>query len=187
MMKKLCLLMVLALGMNLFPAGAQDTPETVAAEEASGLPVVAQILSEAKFLSKKKPNLKARYFIFLRSTSWCVPCHMICPQLLKDYSKMKSSKAELILLGQEEEATVRQYMKEHGFKCPGVLGAELGEIPGFDLSGFASPALCIVTADGRFVGKLGGTNMYTWRKMLKAYQAEEARKKRAEKQSSRPE
>ena len=149
--------------------------------ETAELPPVPQLLSEATYLTKKKPNLKAKYYIFLRSMSWCVPCHMFCPVLFKDYGKMKSAKAELVFLGQEEEAVVKQYMKEHEFKCPGVLGSELGSIPGFDLSGFGSPAICIVTAEGEFVGKLGGKNMADWRKVIKEYQTQQARKKRAAK------
>ena len=149
--------------------------------ETAELPPVPQLLSEATYLTRKKPNLKAKYYIFLRSMSWCVPCHMFCPVLFKDYGKMKSAKAELVFLGQEEEAVVKQYMKEREFKCPGVLGSELGDIPGFDLSGFGAPAICIVTADGEFVGKLGGKNMADWRKVIKEYQTQQARKKRAAK------
>ena len=149
--------------------------------ETAELPPIPQLLSEATYLTKKKPNLKAKYYIFLRSMSWCVPCHLFCPVLFKDYGKMKSAKAELVFLGQEDEAVVKQYMKEHEFKCPGVLGSELGSIPGFDLSGFGSPAICIVTAEGEFVGKLGGKNMADWRKVIKEYQTQQARKKRAAK------
>lgn len=183
-MKKLLasILSLVLAGSLLSPvqAGAEDQSEASAAEAAE-MPVVSQLLSEATYLTKKKPNLKAKYYIFLRSMSWCVPCHMFCPVLFKDYRKMKSAKAELVFLGQEEEAVVRQYMKEREFKCPGVLGSELGDIPGFDLSGFGAPAICIVTADGEFVGKLGGKNMADWRKVIKQHQAEQIRKKRAAK------
>ena len=161
-------------------AGGGNQP-SAADTEAAEMPAVSQLLSEATYLTKKKPNLKAKYYIFLRSMSWCVPCHMFCPVLFKDYGKMKSAKAELVFLGQEEEAVVKQYMKEREFKCPGVLGSELGDIPGFDLSGFGAPAICIVTADGEFVGKLGGKNMADWRKVIKEYQTQQARKKRAAK------
>ena len=177
----LVLALVLTGGMlSTAQAGGEKLSEPAAAE-AAARPAVPQLLSEATYLTKKKPNLKAKYYIFLRSMSWCVPCHMFCPVLFKDYGKMKSAKAELVFLGQEDEAVVKQYMKEREFKCPGVLGSALGSIPGFDLSGFGSPAICIVTAEGEFVGKLGGKNMADWRKVIKEYQTQQARKKRAAK------
>ncbi len=148
-------------------------------ESADQKPLVAEVLSRAEFLSKKKPNLKAKYFMFLRSASWCVPCQMIVPKLMKDYGKMKSAQMELILLGQEEEAVVKKYMKEHKYKCPGVMGSVAREIPGLDYEGFGFPSACIVTAEGVFVAKSGGIGMYEWKKQLKSYQAEQ-RKLRAQ-------
>ena len=183
-MKNLCsvLFALLLAGSLVSPVQAAIEKQPAAStSETAELPPVPQLLSEATYLTNKKPNLKAKYYIFLRSMSWCVPCHMFCPVLFKDYGKMKSAKAELVFLGQEEEAVVKRYMKEHEFKCPGVLGSELGSIPGFDLSGFGAPSICIVTADGEFVGKLGGKNMADWRKVIKTWQTEQARKKRAAK------
>lgn len=150
-----------------------------AAEEAvaSERPVVAEVLSNASCLTKKKPNLKAKYYMFLRSASWCVPCQFIVPKLLKDYGKMRTAQMELILLGQEDEAAVKAYMKEHKYKCPGVMGSVASDIPGIDFSGFGLPSACIVTADGQFVAKSGGIHMYEWKKQLKEYQMSQLRKK----------
>lgn len=61
-------------------AGAEEQSEAPAVE-ALEMPPVPQLLAEATYLTRKKPNLKARYYIFLRSMSWCVPCHMFCPVL----------------------------------------------------------------------------------------------------------
>lgn len=145
------------------------------------MPVVARVLSRASFLSKKKPNLNARFFMFLRSASWCVPCQMIVPKLMKDYGKMRSAQMELILLGQEEESVVRNYMKEHKYKCPGVMGSLANEIPGLDYEGFGFPSACIVTADGQFVAKSGGVGMYEWKNQIKSYQLEQRRLKAQQK------
>lgn len=150
-------------------------------ENAAQKPLVAEVLSRVEYLGKKKPNLKARYFMFLRSASWCVPCQMIVPKLMKDYGKMKSAQMELILLGQEDEAVVRNYMKEHKYRCPGVMGSVSREIPGLDYEGFGYPSACIVTADGHFVAKSGGIGMYEWKKQLKAYQLEQRKLKAQEK------
>lgn len=157
--------------ISLFVCLIVVPPMSLAEEEpAAAKPIVVEMLSKASYLTKKKPNLKAKYFMFLRSASWCVPCKMIVPKLMKDYGKMKGAQMEMILLGQEDEATVKNYMKEHKFKCPGVMSLG-GAIPGLDFGNFGFPSTCIVTADGQFVANGGGVGMYEWKKQLKAFQA----------------
>lgn len=163
----------------VLPALLCVSPLFADTESTDQKPLVAEVLSRAEYLSRKKANLKAKYFMFLRSASWCVPCQMIVPKLMKDYGKMKSAQMELILLGQEDESVVRNYMKEHKYKCPGVMGRVGREIPGLNYEGFGFPSACIVTAEGAFVAKSGGIGMYEWKKQLKAYQTEQ-RKLRAQ-------
>ena len=197
-MRSLYLILVLLCGMPL--AYAQELDEeidepvsavqkgkvkTARAEKAEkSLSAVAEVLSKGTYLTKKKPNLKAKYYGFLRSASWCVPCKMFVPKLLKDYGKMKGSKMELIFLGQEDEAAVKQYMKEGDIDIPGVMPAELGSIPGVQFPNLGVPSLCIVDADGNFVGASGGVNMYEWKKQLQAFKKEQARRKSQKKKAA---
>ena len=197
-MKSLYLILVLLCGMPL--AYAQELDEeidepvsavqkgkvkTARAEKAEkSLSAVAEVLSKGTYLTKKKPNLKAKYYGFLRSASWCVPCKMFVPKLLKDYGKMKGSKMELIFLGQEDEAAVKQYMKEGDIDIPGVMPAELGSIPGVQFPNLGVPSLCIVDADGNFVGASGGVNMYEWKKQLQAFKKEQAKLKSQKKKAA---
>ena len=190
-MKSLYLILVLLCGMPL--AYAQEIDEeidepvsavqkgkekTAKAEKAEkSLSAVAEVLSKGTYLTKKKPNLKAKYYGFLRSASWCVPCKVFVPNVLKDYGKMKGAKMELIFLGQEDEAAVKQYMKDGDFNVPGVMPAELGCIPGVQFPNLGMPSLCIVDADGNFVGASGGVNMYEWKKQLQAYKKEQQKLK----------
>ena len=197
-MKSLYLILVLLCGMPL--AYAQELDEeidepvsavqkgkekTARAEKAEkSLSAVAEVLSKGTYLTKKKPNLKAKYYGFLRSASWCVPCKMFVPKLLKDYGKMKGARMELIFLGQEDEAAVKQYMKEGDIDIPGVMPAELGSIPGVQFPNLGVPSLCIVDADGNFVGASGGVNMYEWKKQLQAFKKEQARLKAQKKKAA---
>ena len=142
---------------------------------AKALSAVAEVLSKGTYLTRKKPNLNAKYYGFLRSASWCVPCKVFVPNVLKDYGKMKGAKMELIFLGQEDEAAVKQYMKDGDFNVPGVMPAELGCIPGVQFPNLGMPSLCIVDADGNFVGASGGVNMYEWKKQLQAFKKEQAK------------
>ena len=197
-MKSLYLILVLLCGMPLAYAqeldeeidepvsavqkGKEKTARTEKAEKS--LSAVAEVLSKGTYLTKKKPNLKAKYYGFLRSASWCVPCKMFVPKLLKDYGKMKGSKMELIFLGQEDEAAVKQYMKEGDIDIPGVMPAELGSIPGVQFPNLGVPSLCIVDADGNFVGASGGVNMYEWKKQLQAFKKEQAKLKSQKKKAA---
>ena len=144
---------------------------------------VPELLSKATYLTRKKPNLKAKYYGFLRSASWCVPCQIFVPQLLEGYSKMKGAKLEVILLGQEDEAVVKKYMKEHKYNIPGVMPSELGTVPGLSFEGLGFPSMCIVDADGNFVALSGGKNMQEWKKQIKEYEAEQRKAKKKAKDS----
>ena len=193
MKKKLNLIMLLLCGMLVV------APQTCAQDEAfaeerpvakkttksakKAMAVVPELLSKATYLTRKKPNLKAKYYGFLRSASWCVPCQIFVPQLLEGYSKMKGAKLEVILLGQEDEAVVKKYMKEHKYNIPGVMPAELGTVPGLSFEGLGFPSMCIVDAEGNFVALSGGKNMQEWKKQIKDFQAEQRKAKKKAKDS----
>ena len=108
------------------------------------------------------------------------------PQLLDDYSRMKGAKLELILLGQEEEAVVKKYMKEHKYNIPGVMPQNLGSVPGVSFPNLGYPSLCIVDADGNFVAASGGKNMQNWRQQIKDYQSEQRKRKILERKDAAP-
>ena len=193
MKKRLNLIMLLMCGMLVFAPLACALDENLAEERPvakkttkpakKAMAEVPELLSKATYLTRKKPNLKAKYYGFLRSASWCVPCQIFVPQLLEGYSKMKGAKLEVILLGQEDEAVVKKYMKEHKYNIPGVMPAELGSVPGLSFEGLGFPSMCIVDADGNFVALSGGKNMQEWKKQIKEYEAEQRKAKKKAKDS----
>ena len=193
MKKRLNLIMLLMCGMLVFAPLACALDENLAEERPvakkttkpakKAMAEVPELLSKATYLTRKKPNLKAKYYGFLRSASWCVPCQIFVPQLLEGYSKMKGAKLEVILLGQEDEAVVKKYMKEHKYNIPGVMPSELGSVPGLSFEGLGFPSMCIVDADGNFVALSGGKNMQEWKKQIKEYEAEQRKAKKKAKDS----
>lgn len=175
-----CLCLVACLLMIPCQADVPETETDVIGETtaARSMSVIPELLSHARFLTRKKANLKAKYYGFLRSASWCVPCQIFVPKLLKEYRKMKGAKMELILLGQEDEAVVKKYMKDHDYDIPGVMPTELGEIPGLNYEGPGYPSLCIVDAEGNFIAAKGGTNMLQWKDVLKEHKKQLLKEKR---------
>ena len=180
-MRYIPLIALMALA-TVLPAAYAESDEPVSAAKAKTktkeLAPIPALLAEATYLTRKKPNLKAKYYGFIRSASWCVPCQVFVPQLLKDYGKMKSAKMELILLGQEEEAVVKKYMKDHDYDIPGVMPSELGTVPGLSYEGLGYPSMCIVDAEGNFIASNGGTNMMKWRDILKEHKKQLMKEKR---------
>ena len=193
-MKTLYLLLILLTGSLLSfsqeemefdaPVAVEQKGKKKADKAGASLSAVAEVLSKGKYLTRKKPNLKAKYYGFLRSASWCVPCKMIVPRLLKDYSKMKGAKMELIFLGQEDVDVVKQYMKDADYDIPGVMPAELGKIPGVQFPNLGFPSLCIVDADGQFIAASGGVNMYEWKKQIQNYTKEQRKLKQQKKREA---
>lgn len=152
--------------------------------EAEALAAVPAVLADAPYMTKAKPNLKAKYYGFIRSASWCMPCKVFVPPVMKDYSKMRGMKMELIFLGQEDKEVVLKYAKDSKFKCPVVMPGEIGaSIPGLKFEG-GQPRICIVDADGNFVGEAGGKNMQGWRDMVKEYQNAQRKKQAEEKRAA---
>lgn len=185
-MRCLALIIMTFLSCALPTYCAEDAGRTLASKEKTKAQApVPALLSEARYLTRKKPNLKAKYYGFIRSASWCLPCQVFVPKLLKDYGKMKGAKMELILLGQEDEAVVKKYMKDHDYDIPGVMPAELGAVPGLSYEGLGFPSICIVDADGNFIASNGGANMMKWRDILKEHKKQLMKEKReAQKRSS---
>ena len=175
------ILIVMLFALFVLPvscAADDDAVEQTEKKADKSMPAIPALLAEAKYLTRKKPNLKAEYYGFLRSASWCVPCQIFVPQLLKDYGKMKGAKMELILLGQEDESVVKKYMKDHDYDIPGVMPAELGAVPGLSYEGLGFPSMCIVDADGNFIASNGGANMKKWRDILKEHKKKLLKEKR---------
>ena len=194
-MKSLYLILVLMCAMPMAftqeidaetdePVSAVQKGKKKADKAEKELSPVAEVLSRGTYLTRKKPNLKAKYYGFLRSASWCMPCKMIVPKLLKDYGKMKGAKMELIFLGQEDVAVVKQYMKDGDYNIPGVMPGELGTIPGVQFPNLGFPSLCIVDADVNFVAASGGVNMYEWKKQIQTYTKGQRKLKQQKKRES---
>ena len=106
---------------------AEDSEEAEPEEKAKpATPKVVEALGKFKVFNSK-PNLKAEYYIYLYSASWCGYCQQCMPVAVEQYKKMKASrKVELILIcGDKSEGEGKSYLKSKKLKSPAIMFSEL--------------------------------------------------------------
>lgn len=136
---------------------------------------VASALENLKTL-KGKPNLKAEYYVYMCSASWCRYCCECMPVAVDEYKKMKRSKrVEFILInGDKSDKVAKDYLKGYKAKFPYIMfdevkNAMFANLPGSSAAmGF--PAAAIVDKDGKVVASATGAGkvkelLNDWKKL----------------------
>ncbi|MBR5875678.1 MAG: redoxin domain-containing protein [Akkermansia sp.] len=115
--------------------------------ESAGPGEVAETLKEMDFVSGK-PSKKAKYYIYLHSSSTCSACKTFVPGIVKEYKKMKKKDVELILVSHDaDEAAAKKYVKNERIKFAAIMDADARKLPGYtQVSGI--PAATIVDKHG---------------------------------------
>ena len=115
---------------------------------------VAQALSKFKPVSGK-PNMKADYYIYMYSASWCGYCKQCMPGAVAEYKKLRRKKVEFIIIGGDksrEEAAA--YLKGYKAKMPCIFFEDVKAtnfmgLPGCGMPGF--PAISVADKDGKVI------------------------------------
>ena len=128
--------------------------------------VVGKALQEMTFLTDKKPNPDAKYYIYLQSASWCGPCNAEMPTVVKQYKTM-GKKVELILVSHDNSADAAiNFMKKYGADFPCILAnsGESGKLPAFKFAG-GIPNASVVKANGKeIINAHAGAVIGDWKK-----------------------
>jgi thiol-disulfide isomerase/thioredoxin len=140
---------------------AEDSEEAEPEEKAKpATPKVVEALGKFKVFNSK-PNLKAEYYIYLYSASWCGYCQQCMPVAVEQYKKMKTSrKVELILIcGDKSEGEGKSYLKSKKLKSPAIMFSELQAtqfqgLPGCGMPGY--PAISVVDKEGNMIKNVVG-------------------------------
>ena len=146
------------------------------AEEKKGpsKPAVVAAMEKFKILNGK-PNLKADYYIYLCSASWCGYCQACMPVAMEQYKKMKASrKVELIIIGGDKsEKEAVDYLKKYKAKNACIMFSALQAtqfqgLPGVGMPGF--PSVSVVDKDGRMIKNVIGATqvkevLTNWREL----------------------
>ena len=125
---------------------------------------VAAALKELKTL-QGRPNLKADFYVYMCSASFCRYCGECMPVAVSESKKMKRGNVEFILIsGEGSEAAAKKYLKGYRAKCPVVLmdelkGAKFQNLPGSSAA-IGLPAAAIVSKEGKVLASgIGAANV----------------------------
>lgn len=166
---KLCSVMFTLAGCSaggIFSTCA-DVPASQGAEAA--VSPVGKALEKADFLTKDRPNPKAKYYLFLYSASWCGPCCREMPHVVRTYRKVRQTDdVELVLFSCDKtEEAAKAWAKEERMKFPIVKPKKGNGIPGYKPGG-SIPRLGIVDSTGKvIITGHPATLLKDWRKYCK--------------------
>ena len=111
---------------------------------------VQEALKDITFVTDKRPDPKAKFFIYLQSSRNCGPCNREMPEVVKAYKDMPKGKTELIFICRDaSEDDAKEFMKKYGadFPCIMIGSPDIEKLPGFTKSG-SYPWASIVDASG---------------------------------------
>ena len=166
---------VAALGPLPAAAAAQDTPAAKStvkkkkkADKKPFSPELKKALGKLKYLTPKRLNPKAEYYIYLQSGSKCANCNREMPGVVKEYKDMKDSGAavDILLICYDDKAEdALAFMKKYGAEFPVVLRKDVSPevLPGFE-SARGIPYWHILRTDTAEATKGRGPALEDWRK-----------------------
>ena len=168
-------------------AGAQDSvPATknAPAGKTTALTAMQQAFEGTNWATDKKPNLRAKYYIYLISASWCGPCQRLMPGIVAAYKNdMKEGKlVEVILTACEQTMDgVPAYLAKYNAGFPGIhiSAPDVARFVGFDKNDMKKgiPFVVICDNNGRVLDKGHGA-FSTWKETIKKdLEAKKAAKK----------
>lgn len=159
------------------PASAVEKKKKKKARRGSLSPV-AQALEDAGYFTETKARPKAKFYIFICSASWCVPCRQLMPQVVEEYEKniKKNKNVSMVLLGYDRDMEkAKEYIEHYETDMPGVLSkaVQLENRP--DIPGI--PWHFILNAKGELVTVGAGSKVLDWAEAIKK-KPEKANKKK---------
>ncbi len=146
--------------------------EPAPAKAAPAATPMAQAIEKTAFLSGNKPSTEAKYYMFLASASWCGPCRMVTPRLVKEYPNMMANKdVEVILLSCDrtpEEAL--KYLAHYNAPFAAVMygSPEATALPGCPTDIHGIPYIVVVDAQGKMLYRGHGMRFADWKMHIDA-------------------
>lgn len=126
-----------AVGMTSPAATTGKSGKAAAAATAKPGSVVAEAVKEIPFITEKRPNPKAKFYVYLMSASWCAACNVEMPHVVEQYKEMAKKKVEIIYVnGDSTPEAAIAFMKKYKADFPCILTSspETAKLPGYTLN-----------------------------------------------------
>ncbi|MBQ3218476.1 MAG: redoxin domain-containing protein [Akkermansia sp.] len=143
---------------------SKDKEADEATEQPTELSTVASLLKDAEYLTKARPNLQAKYFIVLKSASWCGPCRAEMPKIAAEYANIrKSGQVELILASQDQDVNAAlQFVNSNNGKFPVIPNGKMPQLPNMPQTP-GIPWAVFFDANGKMLASKHGGAVLQWR------------------------
>ena len=122
---------------------------------------LAKIIHKMPFQTKQRPNLQARYYVFLISYRTCASCCAEMPNVLREYENMrKDDRLEIIMLSGFSPLDAKFYADRYNAPFPvchagtpelSHLLEEMRKNAGKERSRISAPHAIFATADGKLL------------------------------------
>ena len=158
--------------LSATPTQAQ-TPAAPTAK-APKLTKMQEAFQGVQWATDNKPNLKASYYIYLLSASWCGPCQRLMPQIVEAYkTEMKEGKrVEIILTACEQRMEdVATYVNKYGATFPAIhiSHPDTKNFVGFNREYMRNgiPYVVICDNEGNVLARGNGGLFASWKDIIK--------------------
>ncbi len=159
-------------GTESVEAGVAPAAQATSAEELS--PVAASLATQSFF--NGKPDLHAKYYIYLQSASWCGPCRAEMPEIVALYEQMKKDGVEIILVSADStQEGAEKYLQAFKAPFPATMPNKDGmvDLPGFKRTNYV-PRATIVTNQGESLADGHGSIIKHYKDIIGKYEAQKA-------------
>ena len=151
-------------------AAVTSAQEPVPAIAPAAATPMAKAIESTTFLTDKKPDTGAKYYMFLASASWCGPCRMVTPRLVKEYPNMMANKdVEVILLSCDHtpEKAI-EYLSHYNAPFAAVMygSPAANALPGCPKDIRGIPHIVVVDANGKMLYRGHGLRFADWKTQI---------------------
>lgn len=148
-------------------AAVTSAQEPVAVTAPTASTPMAKAIESTTFLTDKKPDTGAKYYMYLASASWCGPCRRVTPNLVKEYPNMMANKdVEVILLSCDRTPeAAREYLKHYDAPFSALMykSDEARGLPGYPKDIIGIPHIVVVDAHGKMLYRGHGLRFADWK------------------------
>lgn len=140
---------------------AEQTSPALSSKKQKPASKLAKIVHKMPFETQKRPNLQARYYVFLISHRTCTSCCAEMPNVVREYENMrKDNQIEIILLSGFSPLDAKFYAERHQVPFPVCHAgtpelvhqfAEMRKNSGKERSRVSAPHALFATADGKLL------------------------------------